>query len=259
MLSQSEVTTHLLPPADTNVVQGGVAIVIDVLRATTTIVTALEHGAERMIICGEVAAARKLASALPDGRVLLGGERGGARIDGFDLDNSPTSYERAVVGGRTIAFTTSHGTRAMTQVRCASAMFIGSFRNAQAIVDRVVDCPYPLHLVCSGTDGLPCMEDSLCAAVLAGRIWQRRGEPEWHDDATLLLLETYQAGVGAAAEAREQLLRSGRGGRRLAQLGYLRDIAIAAQQDVSSVVPRMTCVDLGLVVECENQPTRAWS
>ncbi|MBS0265265.1 MAG: 2-phosphosulfolactate phosphatase, partial [Planctomycetes bacterium] len=84
------VFVHLLPslfePED---LQGGVAVVIDVLRATSTIVYALHAGAQRVIPCGEIDEARKTAAGLPAGTALLGGERGGLRISGFDLGNSP--------------------------------------------------------------------------------------------------------------------------------------------------------------------------
>ena len=83
---------------------GGVAVVIDVLRASTTIITALANGAAQVLPCGDVETARSLAAEDETGNTLTGGERGGVKIEGFDLDNSPASYSRERVAGKTIAF-----------------------------------------------------------------------------------------------------------------------------------------------------------
>src|SRR5579864_1736813 len=111
---------HLLPalfePAE---LEGGVAVVLDVLRASTTIVHALGAGAGSVVPCGEVDETRRLAATFPAESVVLGGERGGTRIGGFDLDNSPASYTNERVHGKTVAFTTTNGTQALIRSRAA--------------------------------------------------------------------------------------------------------------------------------------------
>jgi hypothetical protein len=87
---------------------GGIAVVIDVLRASTTIIVALTNGATRVIPCGDVETARRLAAEDATGDTLTGGERGGVKIEGFDLDNSPATYSRHRVAGKTIIFTTTN-------------------------------------------------------------------------------------------------------------------------------------------------------
>ncbi|HYW81106.1 MAG TPA: 2-phosphosulfolactate phosphatase, partial [Thermoguttaceae bacterium] len=96
---------------------GGTAVVIDVLRASTTIVHALESGAREIIPCSDVGEARAIASQLSAGEFVLGGEREGLPIDGFDLGNSPSEYLPHRVEDKAVVFTTTNGTRAISQVR----------------------------------------------------------------------------------------------------------------------------------------------
>jgi|GEM_PF-4138673 len=128
---------------------GGVAVVIDVLRASTTIIVALANGAARVIPCGLVDTARSLAAEDETGNTLTGGERGGVKIEGFDLDNSPASYTRERVAGRSIAFTTTNGTAALLRTQEAARVLIGALVNRQAIVDALRAEGRPIHLVCA--------------------------------------------------------------------------------------------------------------
>ena len=121
---------HFLPRLTTpDALVGATVIVIDVLRATTTITAALAAGAERVIPCGELDDARRVREELAGGRppvsALLGGERGGLPIAGFDLGNSPAEYTPERVAGRTIAFTTTNGTQAMLHCRQAGRVLSG--------------------------------------------------------------------------------------------------------------------------------------
>lgn len=99
---------------------------------TTTIAYALAAGAVEILPCAEVEAAQKLAATLPPGRALLGGERLGLPIKGFDLGNSPSGYTRERVAGRTVVFTTTNGTRALERCRLAQRVLPGAFVNNRA-------------------------------------------------------------------------------------------------------------------------------
>src|SRR5437867_11477008 len=113
MPPEREVQVHLLPElAPPGRFVGGVAVVIDVLRASTTIVHALVAGCTAVRPCAEVEEARELAGQMRAGRVLLGGERGGVPLPGFDLGNSPGEYTGQVCKGKTLVLTKSNGTRA---------------------------------------------------------------------------------------------------------------------------------------------------
>src|SRR5580704_17722366 len=142
---------------------GGVAVVIDVLRASTTIIVALANGAARVIPCGLVDMARSVAAEDETGNTLTGGERGGVKIDGFDLDNSPASYTRERVAGKTIAFTTTNGTATLLKTEGAVRVLIGTFVNRKAVVETLRADGRPVHLICAGTDGRLTSEDLLGA------------------------------------------------------------------------------------------------
>ena len=108
-----ELSVHLLPElVSAEQLRGGVAVVIDVLRASTTLIQALASGATAVYPVAEVDEARELAEAFRGERVLLGGERGGRPIPGFDLGNSPCEYTPEVCRGARVIFTTTNGTRA---------------------------------------------------------------------------------------------------------------------------------------------------
>ena len=239
---------HLLPtlfePAD---LRGGMAVMIDVLRASTTIAHALAAGAEAVVACGEIDEARSAAANLSAaGPVLLGGERGGRLIEGFDLDNSPLAYTPGRVAGRTVVFTTTNGTRALRRCAEAERVLIGAFVNFRSVVNAVEASarqvrtssrrggPGGVHLVCAGTDGEITAEDALCAGAFAAEL-VRRGYPPGNDAAGLVI-DYFTANSGSAARLLE-IVRGGRGGRNLCELGYEADIQRSIQRDLFDVVP----------------------
>ena len=112
--------------------RGTCAVVVDVLRATTTVLCALASGAERVVPLLDVDEAIRRRTEYPEGSVVLGGERDGKRIDGFDLGNSPGSFTPEVVAGKTVLFTTTNGTAAMNAARLAEPIFLACFLNAAA-------------------------------------------------------------------------------------------------------------------------------
>src|SRR5215468_1142852 len=114
MSDDREVRVHLLPQlAPPGELAGGVAVVIDVLRTTTTVIHALAAGCTAVRPCAEVEEARELADGMRAGRVLLAGERGGKPLPGFDLGNSPKEFTPKCCKGSTLVLTTTNGTRAL--------------------------------------------------------------------------------------------------------------------------------------------------
>src|SRR5262245_6050961 len=145
MPAERQIDVYLLPalvePAE---LAGKTAVVIDVLRATTTIIHALAHGATQVVPCLEVEEAVERASSLARDKqaetlVLRGGERGGRQITGFELGNSPAEYSREVVAGKTVVFTTTNGTRAMQRCREARRVLVGAFVNFSAVCRELAD------------------------------------------------------------------------------------------------------------------------
>ena len=121
---------HLLPTlVATDDLRDQAAVVIDVLRATTTVAAALASGARAIFPCQELAEARTLAAAGSPPR-LIGGERGGQRVPGFDFGNSPAEYHPAAVRDREIVLTTTNGTRAMELMPKCPACPVGSVRQS---------------------------------------------------------------------------------------------------------------------------------
>ncbi len=225
---------------------GGTCAVIDVLRATTTIAYALEAGAKEIIPCLDVDEARRIAATLPAGTFLLGGERGGQKIDGFDLGNSPAEYTKQRVENKSLVFTTTNGTRAMLLCACAGAgeVLLGSLVNAEALAEQLARRAC-VHLVCAGTDGQISREDVLAAGAITARMTSISAEFICNDEALIAAdawrsIFTAATMISGAADLRndlEGLLRDSRGGRNLIALGMQEDLAIAADFCLLATVP----------------------
>lgn len=243
-----DVKVHLLPMLfEPEEVRGGIAVIIDVLRASTTITHALAHGAKAVIPTGEVDDARRIAADFPKESVLLGGEREGLLIEGFDLDNNPFAYTPEVVADKTIVFTTSNGTKALLRAGEADRILIGSFVNLQAVVNVLVTDPRPIHLVCAGTQGKITLEDVLCAGGICHRLqlWSDAhgtgDDFDCDDDQTQLALDEYWFRASApedndSAPIREAISMS-RGGRNCRRLGFEDQIVRAATYDLFDIAP----------------------
>ena len=227
------ISVHPLPtlfePGD---VKCGIAVVVDILRATTTITHALANGAECVIPCGTVEEVVEVRSDRPAGTCLLGGERGGVRIDGFDLSNSPADYASSVVRGKSIGFTTTNGTRALIRSEKADDVLIGAFVNLSAVADRLRTSGLPIHIVCAGTNGQITGEDVLFAGALVEQLVDSCAEGFDTTDSSQMAFNHWRQESGnGSSEALEAALRRSRGGRNLIELGYDCDIATAAKID----------------------------
>jgi 2-phosphosulfolactate phosphatase len=231
---------HLLPALlEPGELAGGVAVVIDVLRATTTMIHALAAGASRVVPCGEIDEARQIAAGLPAGTTLLGGERGGLRIPGFDLGNSPAEYAPAIVAGKTIVMTTTNGTRALLRVREARRVLVAAFANLNAVVGFLVAETGPIHIVCAGTDGAVTLEDVLCAGCIVEGLQRAVSDLDLTDDSAALALNLSETRA-SHYDRFLAVLRAGRGGGNLIENGLEDDISVAARWDVADLVPELS-------------------
>ncbi|MCA9053606.1 MAG: 2-phosphosulfolactate phosphatase [Planctomycetaceae bacterium] len=232
----AEVRVHLLPslfePAE---LSGGTAVIIDVLRASTTMIQALHSDAARILPCGSVEEATLLGAGIPKAQVLFGGERHGKLIEGFDLDNSPRLYTSERVGGKTVIFTTTNGTRALLRAEQAASICIGAFVNLSAVEGYLRGQGGPIHLVCAGTDGRLTAEDILFAGVLADRL-VGDDSSDGCDVSTEMAIDFARRNAGSAEEILKTLRRS-QGGKNLTALGMDADIVFAADSDRLPVVP----------------------
>ncbi|MFK7817418.1 MAG: 2-phosphosulfolactate phosphatase [Planctomycetaceae bacterium] len=226
------ITIHLLPPADGLPADSHLAVIVDVLRASTTIASSLVAGAKAVVPCLTVEDARSVATKHG---ALLGGERGGIKLDGFDFGNSPTEYTADAVAGKIIAFTTTNGTRALMQSRNAAEIVIGAFVNLTAVAEKCLATDADLHIVCAGTDGVISAEDVLFAGLLAYRLCcSGRFQPA--NDATQIAMDFSVANAENPPRLLEAIRRS-QGGRNLIKLGCDSDIEFAANIDRFDTVP----------------------
>ena len=236
---QPTVSVHLLPSlVDPAELADGTVVVIDVLRATTTITTALAAGAAGIIPCLEIETAREQAEQYPD-PVLLGGERRGEKIEGFNLGNSPSEYTSAAVQSQTILFTTTNGTRALDRCRQATRVLIAGFVNLSTVAKQL-KLAASIHLLCAGTDGKVSVEDTLLAGALVDRLVQQAAKPiSINDQAGIAQAAWLQGSQGATDIPWLSLLQQGLGGQNLARAGLSQDIPICAAIDTCSVVPEL--------------------
>jgi 2-phosphosulfolactate phosphatase len=141
-------------------------VALDVLRATSTIVTALYNGATEVIPVQEYDEALNLVRSLGRNGCLLGGERKGLKIEGFDLGNSPLEYTREQVEDKKIILCTTNGTKTIKAFQNVSEVLIGSYLNMGRLVEYLIEEPQDTTIVCSGREGALCLEDLACAGMI---------------------------------------------------------------------------------------------
>ena len=247
---RSAVFVHLLPSLiPPGALAEGVAVIVDVLRATTVMVQALASGCESIVPCLEIDDARRVAGERPPGQAILAGERLGLPIADFDLGNSPAAFTPEACRGKTLVMTTTNGTRAILASLEAEHVLIGAFVNLGATVRRLKSLGRPVHIVCAGTDGQISLEDTILAGALASRLTGPE-HPFGNDETEIAgalwrsVVENIEAGTDAFPEEEddddpvwhdagdpERLaieLSLGRGGRRVRELGLEADIRDAA-------------------------------
>jgi len=246
-----------------------VTIVIDVIRATTTLAVMFDRGCRRVLVAGDIPAARAFVSDHP-GAYLLSGEVGGVRPPGFDLGNSPVEMAAAELAGREIVFSTTNGTRALRACAGARAILAGSLRNAEAVCRLALSRAAPasvakdttalrapavpasveaaseaaleqeggttgIALVCSGREGRPAVDDTLCAGVLVEQL--ERLAPDYGYTLQLrdgaLLARAVAAGVFSFYD----LLWHSAAGQAVVKVGLEADLALCAAQSASESVP----------------------
>jgi 2-phosphosulfolactate phosphatase len=222
-----------------------VAVVIDVLRATTTIAYALAQGYRRVLACGELDQARELARRI-DGGAVLAGERQCVKPEGFDLGNSPREFDGAPLGD-TLVITTTNGTRAIvTAAAHAETVAIGSLANLTACAAQVArvarDRQGDVLVQCAGVRGAFTMDD----AYTAGRFVQ---------ELSVWLAEWDRSDAAGAAEAIARSFETSGDGlaashsaRNLRAADLYDDVRFCARESVLELVPRVEDIDAGVAL-----------
>jgi 2-phosphosulfolactate phosphatase len=201
------------------------AVVFDVLRATSSIITGLASGMEAIIPVRTVEEAR--ARKLKDPDLLLAGERGGLPPEGFDLGNSPEEFEK--LNGRRVVMTTTNGTAAIESVRSASKVLIGALLNIDALADYLfTHPPKNLLLVCAGTGEDFSLEDAIAAGALVVRL----ADDQRLSDSAIITRSLYEQ-VG---DDLNEWLRQTQNGKQLRKIGKDTDITWCARLSVFDLV-----------------------
>jgi 2-phosphosulfolactate phosphatase len=236
-----------LLPGQLHDLDGSVCVVVDVLRASSSVVTLLERGAEEVVAAKDIEEARRLKASLPGH--LLCGEADGLPPDGFDYGNSPAEFSRLDLGGKSAILATSNGTRLIAGVSSAGAVMVGCLLNRTAVAraaveiarERGLDITVYVSAAHGGTRFV--LEDALGAAAIADAALGFAPDLEASDPA-LFARAAFQAtedriaaAVGAAYHAKE-----------LAEMGLGADVEYCARLDVSGVAPLLTPGDGGELV-----------
>jgi len=206
--------------------QGRVVVVVDVLRATSSMVTAFAHGVERMVPVSKL----QECMAYRKKGYLTAAERDGLKADGFDLGNSPFSYMGENIKGKNVAITTTNGTQAIKLSISADTVVIGAFLNISAVARHVRMQQKSVIIVCAAWKGKFNLEDTLFAGALIEKLGDEF-EPE--NDATLGTTVIWNA----AKNDRREFLKNSSHVKRLARLDIVKDVDYCLQDDVYDVVP----------------------
>ncbi|HEY7094965.1 MAG TPA: 2-phosphosulfolactate phosphatase [Ktedonobacterales bacterium] len=249
---------------DPNQRRSVVFVVVDVIRATTTLAVAFDSGCWRVLLAPDVETALERARREP-GRFLLGGEREGVAPPGFDFGNSPAEYARTDLAGRELLFVTTNGTRALRACVGGYAVFAGSYRNAGAVAHAAIQSARSseitsIVIVCAGRENQPAYDDILCAGYLARKITGRLEKMDYRvemESGARIAAELSDAAMASTIPLRERLAESG-AGRAVTRIGLEGDLDWCAASDESHAAPYTVGVEGGLLVlENDNHDARS--
>ncbi len=213
-------------------------VIIDVLRASTSLVVLIERGCREVLIAPSLDAARRYHEAHPD--VLTAGEQGGRAPQGFDFGNSPVAFMRADLAGRRVVFATTNGTRAMHAARDSSRILVGCLRNRSAVAREAVrdaaGTGLDVSLVCAGREGRFSLDDAYTAGAMVDTILL---DPQGRDRVSLTDAALAAHALYHGSPDTEALYRKTRAGQNVLEIGLEEDLRFSAEKDRSSVVPRL--------------------
>jgi 2-phosphosulfolactate phosphatase len=214
-------------------------IVLDVLRASSTITVALNNGAREIIPVASIESAVKISGSLFGEVTLRGGERNGKTIEGFNLGNSPLEYSETAVKGKSIIYCTTNGSVAMAKSRYARTLAVGSFINLTATTDFIRDENKDFLFICAGranTIGNFSLEDAVCAGMMIQNLLKAESlEVELSDSANAAhaLYKSFGRSI-------LKMLKTSEHGKYLIEIGFAEDLKICAQVDSVPVLPILT-------------------
>jgi 2-phosphosulfolactate phosphatase len=213
------------------------AVVIDVLRATTTIATALNSGAEAVQAFSDLDRLMQESENWPRDKRLRAGERGGGKVEGCDLGNSPLDCTPELVQGKRLFISTTNGTRTLQRVQKAPVVIAGAFVNRQAVVQHLLFLqPQTVWLVGSGWEGGYSLEDTACAGAIAFSVVNDKDK----SGAVVLGNDEAVAAIALYSQWQERLLEmfhQASHGQRLLRLNCQEDLKYCAKTDILDILP----------------------
>jgi len=211
---------------------GKTTVVIDVLRASSTIITALTNGAKEVVPVGTVEFAVKVSGGIFGGQTLLGGERNTKKIEGFALGNSPSEYTEEIVSGKSIVFYSTNGSRAIVKAKYSANLFICSFNNLKALAKHLKKLNEDVIILCSGNNNFFNLEDSVCAGMLISELIGESKKNELADASisAMTLFKSFGKNIF-------KMLAETDHGRLLINNGFEEDLKACAELDNSGVIP----------------------
>jgi len=211
---------------------GKTTVVIDVLRASSTIITALKNGAKEVVPVGTVEFAVKVSGGIFGGQTLLGGERNTKKIEGFALGNSPSEYTTEIVSGKSIVFYSTNGSRAIVKAKYSTNLFICSFNNLKALAKHIKKLNEDVVVLCAGNNNFFSLEDSVCAGMLTSELIAGNKTFELTDASTsaLTLFKSFGKNIF-------KLLSETDHGQLLINNGFEDDLKACSELDSTDVIP----------------------
>ena len=210
-----------------------IAIVIDVLRASTTIITALNNGCEKIVPVAEVNEAFKIYKKNVNDNLLLGGERNEMIVPGFDLSNSPLEYTSEKISEKTIIFTSTNGAQLFDFSRQAVQTIVCGFVNISSVCDYLINANKNIVVLCAGKNSQFGLEDVVCGGMLIKEIIHKFGKISLLNDGALAAKILYEQYAGNVLE----MLHQSSHGKRLLQIGQEEDLKICASINSINIVP----------------------
>ena len=222
----------IILPTDVN---NRVVAVVDVLRASTSIATALANGARAVIPLASSEEVASRSKSLGRSEVRLAGERRMQRVPGCDLGNSPLEFTREAVEGKTVLMSTTNGTAAVLAVQGAREVVIGSYVNFSAALGLLrsnLKAGHDVAIVCAGNERHFALEDSACAGLFVQHLTAKNAKAEVNDAAMAALVLNKKYGTNLT-----RLLRASAHGKALVEAGFADDLAACAELNAYAVVP----------------------
>ena len=208
--------------------EGKICVVIDVLRATSVMITALHNGAEKIFPFKDIKIIQERCENLKN--IIKCGERNALKIDGFDLGNSPLEFTKEKVFGKDIYMSTTNGTKAVENSLSAEKIIICSFLNIKSISKKLLEYKKDVVIVCAGTNGKFSLDDTLCAGLIIKEM-QKHTEIQMND----VLLAAVR--ISESHEDIKDILKGSTHYERLLSLGFEKDMEHIFSLNKYSIVP----------------------